>query len=333
MQYKIILGVASAALVGASTFAMPQEPRAQGDKPMPRTTPASAPMKGGMACHKASDVIGTNIMNAQNDTVGEVEDLIIDPTSGRIDYAVISLDVKGAKDQWYAVPFSTLAMRMPNGEKGDMKKDRGEFTLNVDAAKMESAPGFSKDKWPDVNAPAWRTDVEKYYGSTKRMSDSSTSGDAKGQVRAIRASKLLDQNLVTTSNDKIGDIEELALDPQNARVSYVVVSSGGFLGMGDKMHAIPWAAVRASPGTGKDAPENLVVDVTKERLQKSPEFKKDEWARMSEPMWMNELYTYYGVSPYWSGKDTSGALEMPREKNGNPPTEKGDARKDSNVPR
>jgi len=315
MQNKINLGVVSFALLGASAFAIPQDVKPQGDKPMPRTegsTTAKKGEKGELWCHKASSVIGTNLKNDKNETIGEVEDLVIDPASGRIDYAVVSLDVEGTmKDKWFAVPFQKLEVRAAPGERDE--KTRSEFTLNVDTTKFENAPSFEKDKWPDMTAPAWRTDLDKHYG-TKRMTDS---GDAMGKVRGVRASKLLDQNLVTTGKDKIGDIEELAIDPRNARISYVVVSSGGFLGMGDKMHAIPWAAVKATPGTGKDAPEDLMVDVTKERLQKSPEFKKEEWVRMSEPAWMNELYTYYGVSPYWSGKDMGGRSGM-RQDSTNP---------------
>lgn len=308
MQNHLLLGAASVALFGASAFAVPQDAKPQGDKPMPRTTEASATVKGDLWCHKASDVIGTNLKNSKDETVGEIEDLVIDPASGRIDYAVVSLDVKGSlKDKWYAVPFQTLEVRAMPGERKE--KSRSEFTLNLDPMKFDTAPNFDKDKWPDMTAPAWRTELDKHYG-VKRINDS---GDVMAKTRGVRVSKLLDQNLVTTGKDKIGDIEELAIDPRNARITYVVVSSGGFLGMGDKMHAVPWGAVNATPGAGKDAPDNLVVDITKERLQKSPEFKKEEWVRMSEPTWMNELYTYYGVSPYWAGKEMGGRSGMRRD--------------------
>lgn len=333
MQHKFILGAASVSLLAAGALAFPQNEKPQGDKPTPKAEKQDKPMQAvpsGAMCHKGTKIIGAKLSNAQNQKIGEIQDLVLDPATGRIDFAVVSLESKNAKGQWYAVPFQSLAMpahdALKEGDRAEAKKMTDpEFTLQqIDVAKIEGAPGFAKDKWPDLGAPAWRADLDRYYG---RMGE--TSGDVIAAHHAVRASKVLDQNIYTMTDEKVGDVEELGIDPRNARISYVVVSTGGFLGIGDKLHALPWEAVKTKPGTDKDG-DKLVVDLTKERLTKAPEFKKDDWARMSEPAYMNSLYAYYGISPYWTGaKDASGRdTKAPM-----PPREKGDDKRDSNDPR
>lgn len=326
MQNKIILGAASFALLGAGAFAFPQtaKPQQQGDKPTAHAeTPMTSTASSKMLCHKASKVIGAKVRNTQKDVIGEVEDLVIDPTTGRIDFAVVSIDKRGTNDQWYAVPFQklTVPMSMHKDDSRDGGKDAKddhdarkdddkmagremrdpEFVLDIEQTKLDTAPGFNKDKWPDLNAPAWRTDLERFYG-TRRTGETAGNGDVISQQRAVRVSKVLDQNVRTVSDEKLGEVEELVIDPRNARVAYLVVSTGGFLGMGEKMHAIPWEAARAKTRTDKDN-DDLIVNVTKERLTKAPEFKKDDWNRMTDPAYMTELYTYYGSRPYWSSND------------------------------
>lgn len=299
MQHKIILGAATMALLGAGALAYPQNEKPQGDKPMPRAEKPMGAHAMGAQCNKTSEVIGAKVMNTANAKVGKVEDLVLDPATGRIDYAVLSLETKNGKDQWFAIPFQKLTMPMMNATDAK-KRSAPEFTLDVDAAKLDAAPGFPKDKWPDVTAMAWRTDLDKYYGA-RAAGDMPANGDVVMEHRAVRASKLLDENVKNKADEKVGEIEELVIDPSHARINYVVVSTGGFLGMGEKMHAIPW---QATEGAKMSKDDNVIVmDVTKERLKNAPEFKKDEWVRMSDPAFSSELYTYYGYRPYWSDSE------------------------------
>lgn len=315
MHTKYITGAAFVALLGAAAMAQPQDPKPHGDKPMPRAEgTATAPMPMAAFCYKASDVVGADIKNASGD-IGEVEDLVVDPMTGRIDYAVISLKERG-KDQWHAVPWSTLNATVPAGMKDKKDVVEPEFTLNADAERLKSAPGFPKDKWPDFNGPAWRSEIDTHYDARRARN-----GDTIDEFHGLRASELLKTELYTTSKEKLGGISELAVDPKNGRIAYAVVSTGGFLGIGDKLHAIPWDAIRpAADVDGKvKKGDNLTVNLTKDRLMKAPEFKNSEWARMSDRAWVSELYTYYGAKPYWTGstdtmdRDTRSGNPVPKE--------------------
>ncbi len=84
------------------------------------------------------------------------------------------------------------------------------------------------------------------------------------------------------------------IDLDNGRIAYCVLSFGGFLGMGDKLFAVPWSALTLDT-------ENkcFILNVDKERLNKAPGFDKDNWPYMTDADWGTRVYTFYNVKPYW----------------------------------
>ena len=292
MKHTQIYSAALVVLLGS--MALAQDSKPQGDKPVPRAQPATAAVPAPFTALKGSDVIGAKVRD-QVGEVGKVEDLIVDPATGRIEYAVLSLSGERMKGKdWIALPFGLLSANEMMAEK----RDKPELRVSVDAARLQSAPTFTKDKWPDFNAPAWRSDLDKHYGGT-RSDDVARAADPAAMRRSVRASELDGKDLYSPSNDEVGEIKELVIDVRGARVPYVVISSGGFLGLGDKLHAIPWEAIQVKPDAGKDK-DKLVVNLEKDRVLKAPEFKKDDWARMTDRAWVSDLYKHYGYKPYWS---------------------------------
>ena len=85
------------------------------------------------------------------------------------------------------------------------------------------------------------------------------------------------------------------LDLENGRIRYAVLSFGGFLGMGDKLFAIPPEALRIDTEN-----KRVILDVDKSRLENAPGFDKDNWPDTSDNDWQVEVYDYYGYTPYWS---------------------------------
>jgi hypothetical protein len=91
--------------------------------------------------------------------------------------------------------------------------------------------------------------------------------------------------------EDVGHIKELMIDLRTGRITYAVLSFGGILGLGDKLFAVPWAALRLNQE------ENFfLLDVFKERLEKAPGFDKDHWPNMQDPAWSSEVDRYYGVA-------------------------------------
>jgi sporulation protein YlmC with PRC-barrel domain len=120
---------------------------------------------------------------------------------------------------------------------------------------------------------------------------------ADGPGPFVMAAATLDGNKVFTSDgEHVGKITEIMLDVRGGRIAYAVLSSGGFLGMGDSLHAIPWGALTL------DTDEKCfhLLDMTADRIKNAPGFDKDHWPSMADVTWGSELHRYYNRDPYWT---------------------------------
>ena len=111
----------------------------------------------------------------------------------------------------------------------------------------------------------------------------------------LSGSSLKGDKVVNHEGDDLGKIEEIMIDLDHGRVAYAVLSFGGFLGLGDKLFAIPWQAF-----TVDTANKRLVLNANKEILEKAPGFDKTSWPDMADLSWGANLYGYYGYKPYWA---------------------------------
>jgi sporulation protein YlmC with PRC-barrel domain len=110
-----------------------------------------------------------------------------------------------------------------------------------------------------------------------------------------RASKLIGADVENLQGEKLGDIKDVVLDPETGRITYAVLSFGGFMGLGEKYFAIPWSALTSKAGEKGD----FVLNVDKEKLKNAPGFDKNNWPNMADRNWAQQVYTYYGITPYW----------------------------------
>lgn len=108
------------------------------------------------------------------------------------------------------------------------------------------------------------------------------------------ADTLTGNDVVNLANEELGDIKGIMLDVQRGRVAYAVMSVGGFLGMGTRLFAIPWQALKLDTDN-----KRFILDADKARLEKAPGFDKDHWPTMADPTWAIQVHSYYGTRPYW----------------------------------
>jgi sporulation protein YlmC with PRC-barrel domain len=92
--------------------------------------------------------------------------------------------------------------------------------------------------------------------------------------------------------EELGEVEDVVIDLQNGTVRYAAMSFGGFLGVGDKLFAVPWMATTLKYEDGEPF---IVVDATKEKLEKATGFNKDAWPDFGSEKFSRELDTLYGV--------------------------------------
>lgn len=106
----------------------------------------------------ADTLIGNDVYNYQDEDLGDIKEIMLDVHSGEIAYVVLSFGgFLGMADKLFAVPWSVLKLDTVNKR----------FQLNVEKARLESAPGFDKDDWPDMADPAWQATINSYYGTRR----------------------------------------------------------------------------------------------------------------------------------------------------------------------
>ena len=107
------------------------------------------------------------------------------------------------------------------------------------------------------------------------------------------ADTLLDNDVVNAQDEDLGGIKEIMLDMRTGQVSYAVLSFGGFLGLGKKLFAVPWSALKLDTVN-----KRFVLDASKDRLEGAPGFDKNDWPDMADTTWEKGIHDYYGTQPY-----------------------------------
>jgi len=113
--------------------------------------------------------------------------------------------------------------------------------------------------------------------------------------RIMAADTLEGDKVKNRAGEDLGTLEHIMLDVPSGRIAYAVLSFGGFLGLGDKLFAIPWSALEL------DTEDHcFILDTDVERLKEAPGFDKDHWPSMADERWATSIHDYYHVTLYWS---------------------------------
>ena len=97
---------------------------------------------------------------------------------------------------------------------------------------------------------------------------------ASGHTEVIRAKKVIGTTVKNSTGDKIGTVEDIVLDKLSNNIVYAVVGFGGFLGMNEKYHPVPWSALDYV-----ESENSYVVPFTKEQLQAAPSDSLEQLTR------------------------------------------------------
>jgi hypothetical protein len=223
---------------------------------------------------------------------------------------------------------------------GALHHDVAQKVLHLDSnkEKLKAAPKFEMSKWAEYSNSNHLSEVYGHYGEQpalgfiqsgdavvagqrypegapnnvsprtadgitgqerhSRESQSLIPASRLGQVQ--RASKLMGTPVKNLQDEKLGKVENMLVDLPSGRVVAVIVSSGGFLGLGDELSAVPPAALRFT--TARDT---LQLDASKEMMSQAPHFKADQWPDLAQPSYADGVYRAYRVEPYFTTNVTS----------------------------
>ncbi len=117
--------------------------------------------------------------------------------------------------------------------------------------------------------------------------------DVKETHDLIASDKVEGTKVYGADGEHIGSIERILVEKRGGKVSYAVLSFGGFLGMGHEHYPLPWSKLEYDESLG-----GYRVDITKDQLEGAPRYDDS-----GDDFWTAEngrrVYDYYGVTPYW----------------------------------
>ncbi len=277
----------------AAAYAQPQQaaspPASTAVPASPATTPA--------ASADTRKLIGRNIQNAQNETIGEIKSIYIGK-DGKVDSVIVSVGgFLGVGDREVRIAWSDLNIA-GNGEKvtvnmtKDQLKAMPEYKyandshrgrVFTDTGPWSATPRTSdatkplSDSLSDTTRPADRmAQATKPVDTTSKPADkpatnmaATTSTGDFNIAGEMSANAVIGTSVLNESKETVGKVEDLYVDSSGA-IKAIVVSVGGFLGVGAKDVAVKWSDVKFS----RDG-KSLVITTgwTKESLKSMPDYK------------------------------------------------------------
>ena len=239
---------------------------------------------------KAGDIIGMEVKNYDGVNLGKVDDIAVDLETGRIVEVIFSTG-----------GFIGLGVTMVPVPPGALHHDVANKVLHLksDKEQIKAAPQFGTSSWAEIGQSNQVADVYRYYGQEPYFTaeNQPTPGpDATARLGYVqRVTQLMGVSVKNAQPETLGKVENLMLDLPAGRVISVIVSSGGFLGMGGELSAVPPAAFRFN-----SEHKHLHLDVSKETLSSAPHFKSSEWPDFSQPTYADGVYRAYKIEPYFT---------------------------------
>jgi sporulation protein YlmC with PRC-barrel domain len=137
----------------------------------------------------------------------------------------------------------------------------------------------------------------EYHESHRRRFGRSNGATARSRstpaAHLISADTLTRDDVYNHRGQLIGAIEDIMLDMFSGRIGYAVLSFGGYLGLGDKLFAVPWDAL-----TFDTERQCFLLSVEHKHLLNAPCFDKDDWPDMANPSWERLIHAYFGTRPF-----------------------------------
>lgn len=263
---------------------------------------------------RARAFIDKEIHDRNGRSIGEVEDVIIDPNHGVASFIIIDADDDLLGDDRYLpVPFSAV-------KYDPTQRDR--LYIDVDRARLEGRRGFRRNNPPDFTDRRYVVELYEHYEvepywQARRQQRQQLQGENQRERRqaqqpqprrpqqeqaqrrdrvmrdfeAVRFSELDDHYSVQNMQDeKLGEVVDMLIDMQEGRIAYVVVAEDDDA---DVLALVPFAAVDYR------AEENhLLVDATAQQMRRLS-IRRGDWSNLADEQWARNLHREYNEEPYW----------------------------------
>lgn len=197
----LILSFSLVAFAGAVAAEQAQRQGASGNQP---AAGAATKTSGAMS---AKRLIGTEVVGAQGEDMGEIKEIVLDLHNARVHAAVVEFGgFLGIGDNQYA--FS------PNELKP--AKERDKLVLDMSKEQLKDRPGFEKDRWPAMS--------DEYWGRAGGRAAAGASKSPAQKVNLQRASQLMGQEVQNKSGQQVGEVSDIVFSADRAKIQHIVVN-------------------------------------------------------------------------------------------------------------
>ena len=209
--------------------------------------------------------MSASVTNNQNQDLGDVDDVVVNPENGKIVYTAVSYGgLLGIGEKHFAIP---------GEEINNVTQDK--VYLDIEKSEFENSEGFKKNEWP--NQP----DATLSSGTSVRTEP------APAQIKKL--SDIIGKPLKTNQDEKLGKIDNVVLDTTADRIAYLIVDADNR----DGLVAVPCAAIEMRD-------DRCVVNISKDRFSQLPTFKEDNYPSWTNANWNQRTHSDFNVQPYWS---------------------------------
>ena len=196
-------------------------------------------------------VEGTRLYNPKGERLGTVHHLMIDKYTGQVVYAVMSFGgFLGIGENYYPLPWQMLTY--------DTRL--GGYVFDLDRSRLEHAPSYVSTDAPNWSDRSYTSGIDRYW--FKGQTTSRAEGLAADETnRLISSDKVEGTRVYNPKGEHLGSVHHLMIDKYTGEVAYAVMAFGGFLGIGEKYHPLPWQMLTYDTRLG-----GYVVDLDRDRL-------------------------------------------------------------------
>lgn len=276
--------------------------RQQSQQASSQIRPASQDPRG----MEASDLIGWEVSTQNGDKLGDLKDLIVDTSSGKLLYGVVaSGGVLGVGETLRVVPVKALKQDNVNGD------DR--LTLNIDKAKWDQGPVFAEDQLASLSQDQRRQQIFQHYGQThdaqsaqRATQPSQKQGQSQSQQGAQKLAMVSDLmgKDIESGSQTVGTVEDVIVQLKNRTAAALIDPNDEFAGT-DQKYIIPFNKLTIA---GED---KLTTTVTRQDFASARPSRDDSWGNES----VGYVSTLYVWPMYTAGSNRQASANTSAQSN------------------
>lgn len=231
---------------------------------------------------EADELIGYNVVNAAGEGIGEISDVVIDLSTGKIVFVTLEFGgFLGINEELIPLSLSHLSR--------DVEQDVLVTDLSLTEEMLADITTYPTD-WPDLRNDVWFDEADELL---RQLSLDNTALMEANVSSLVLLTDLDGQNISDASGDVLGEIEDVLINLQSGKIVYTVMSFGGFLGLGEDYFAVPLKAFQVIKGADDGFVRELTLDITEEQLEAAPGYDFDA-IDFTNPNWDD------AVRQFWS---------------------------------